>query len=55
MIKNTTYFEGGIPHDTYKFNIRNTVKILVKKEGKPFKVVSFDKLTGRIYKPTENE
>jgi hypothetical protein len=48
MTKNITYFEGGHQFDTYKFKIREVVKVLVKKDGKPHKVVVFNQGSGKI-------
>lgn len=54
MTKSTSYFDNGIWHDTYKFRRDNEIKILVKSNGKPCKVIRFDKKSGVIKKPTWN-
>lgn len=58
MQKSTTYFDNGFRFDTYKFVFmyegHYIIKILVKKEGTPFKTVQFVKTSGRMIKPTEN-
>lgn len=55
MNKCVTYYENGVKFTTHNMKIRNVVKILVKKDGVPFKTITFHKTTGRIIAPNELE
>jgi hypothetical protein len=54
MTKAITYYEGSDRFDTYKIGIRNLVKVLVRKNFKPFKAIVFVRSSGKIVEPTHH-